>query len=96
MSRTLRWTKRALRRLDEIGAHISADNPAAAMRVVARIVSATDALADHPALGRAGRLTGTREMVLADIPYIIPYRVNRTDIEILTVMHASQQWPEAL
>jgi addiction module RelE/StbE family toxin len=93
--RTIRWTKRALRRLDRIGAHITKDNPAAA-RVVARIVAAVDALADHPALGRTGRLTGTRELVLADIPYIIPYRVTRNDIEILTVMHAAQKWPEEL
>jgi addiction module RelE/StbE family toxin len=94
--RTIRWTKRALRRLDQIGAHITKDNPAAAARVVARIVAAVDALADHPALGRTGRLTGTRELVLADIPYIIPYRVTRNDIEILTVMHAAQKWPEEL
>jgi len=25
--KTIRWTKRALRRLDEIGAHIEKDNP---------------------------------------------------------------------
>ena len=29
-------------------------------------------------------------------PYIIPYRVTRHDIEILTVMHAAQQWPDEL
>lgn len=94
--RTIRWTKRALRRLDQIGAHITKDNPAAAARVVARIVAAVDALADHPAMGRTGRLTGTRELVLADIPYIIPYRVTRNDVEILTVMHAAQKWPDVL
>lgn len=94
--RTIRWTKRALRRLDQIGAHIAEDNPAAAARVIARIVSAADALAEQPAMGRTGRLIGTREMVLADIPYIIAYRVTRHDIEILTVMHAAQKWPQAL
>lgn len=94
--RTIRWTRRALRRLDQIGAYILKDNPAAAVRVVARIVSAVDSLAEHPAMGRTGRLTGTRELVLADIPYIIPYRVTRNDVEILTVMHAAQRWPEEL
>ncbi|MDJ0447500.1 type II toxin-antitoxin system RelE/ParE family toxin [Methylocystis sp. JR02] len=94
--RTIRRTKRALRRLDQIGAYILEDNPAAAARVVARIVSAVDSLAEHPAMGRTGRLTGTRELVLADIPYIIPYRVTRNDVEILTVMHAAQEWPQEL
>jgi len=49
-------------------------------------------LADFPATGRAGRIKGTREVVLRDIPYIIPYRVGQ-DVEILTVMHAHQRWP---
>ncbi|WP_313196697.1 type II toxin-antitoxin system RelE/ParE family toxin [Shinella zoogloeoides] len=91
----IRWTLRALRRLDEIGAYIEQDNPDAAARVVARIVTAVDMLSELPATGRAGRIKGTREVVLADIPYIIPYRVGR-DIEIITVMHAHQKWPKAL
>ncbi|MDF1631399.1 type II toxin-antitoxin system RelE/ParE family toxin [Mycoplana sp. MJR14] len=91
----IRWTLRALRRLDEIGAYIEKDNPDAAARVVARIVTAVDMLAEVPASGRPGRIKGTREIVLADIPYIIPYRVSR-DIEILTVMHAHQRWPQVL
>lgn len=91
----IRWTLRALRRLDEIGAYIEQDNTDAAARVVARIVSAVDMLSELPATGRVGRIKGTREVVLADIPYIIPYRVGR-DIEIITVMHAHQKWPKAL
>jgi len=92
----IRWTERAVRRLDQIGAFIEKDNPAAAARVVARIVSAVDNLAEHPAIGRVGRVKGTRELVLVDIPYIIPYRVVGGEIEILTVMHAAQRWPRQL
>lgn len=88
----IRWTLLALRRLDEIGAYIEKDNPDAAARVVARIVTAVDMLVELPASGRPGRIKGTREIVLADIPYIIPYRVGR-DIVIITVMHAHQRWP---
>ena len=97
MSRlTILWTKRALRRLGQIGEQIEKDNPTAAASVVSRIASALDALAEHPNMDRPGRLKDTRELVLADIPYIIPYRVRRSDIEILTVMHDAQQWPKAL
>lgn len=46
-------------------------------------------------MGRVGRIRGTREAVLPDISYIIAYRVGR-DIEILTIIHASQQWPSSL
>ncbi|MDP9734893.1 UNVERIFIED_ORG: addiction module RelE/StbE family toxin [Rhizobium sp. SORGH_AS260] len=93
--RRIRWTVRALRRLDEIGAYIEQDDPDAAARVVARLVASVDMLAEMPAAGRIGRIANTREVVLSDIPYIIPYRV-RQDIEIITVMHASQNWPKRL
>ena len=93
--RRIRWTVRALRRLDEIGAYIEQDDPDAAARVVARIVASVDMLAEMPAAGRIGRIASTREVVFSDIPYIIPYRV-RQDIEIITVMHASQKWPKRL
>lgn len=92
----IRWTKRALRRLDEVGAHIEKDDPAAAARVVARLVSAVEKLAEYPAMGRVGRIKNTRELVLADVPYIIPYRASRSTIEIITVMHTSQRWPSQM
>ena len=93
--RRIRWTVRALRRLDEIGAYIEYDDPDTAARVIARLVASVDMLVELPAAGRIGRIAGTREIVLSDIPYIIPYRV-RQDIEIITVMHASQKWPKRL
>ena len=33
-------------------------------------------------------------MVLSDIPYIIVYRVAGTKLEILTILHTSQRWPD--
>lgn len=93
--RTLRWTQRALRRLDDIGAYIEEDDPLAAARVVSRITSAAEALTEQPAMGRVGRIKGTRELVLPDISYILPYRVAGNGIEILTVLHTAQKWPQA-
>jgi plasmid stabilization system protein ParE len=86
--RRIRWTVRASPRFDQIVAYIEKDDPNAAAGVVTRLVAAVDMLAELPAAGRISRITGTRELVLSDIPYIIPYRL-RHDIEILTVMHAS-------
>jgi len=51
----IRWTERAVRRVDRIGAFIETDNPTAVARIVARIVSAVDNLAEHPAMGRVGQ-----------------------------------------
>ena len=96
MIRSLRWTRRALMRLDQVGSYIEKEDPQAAARVIARLVSSVDLLTEQPAMGRVGRIKGTRELVFADIPYIIPYRVQPTTIEILTVMHSAQKWPDSL
>ncbi len=96
MTRDIRWTKRAVRRLDQAGAYIARDDPEAAARVVARLVAGVDLPAEQPAMGRIGRIEGTRELVFADIPYIVPYRVRPSVIEVLTVMQTAREWPENL
>ena len=96
MPRRIRWTRRAIRRLDQIGANIAIESPKGAARVIQRIASAIAPLASHPALGRVGRIEGTRELVLADVHYIIAYRVTSETVDVLTVLHASQQWPDEL
>jgi toxin ParE1/3/4 len=57
------------------------------------IEQAVHLLAGHPALGRAGRVVGTRELVVASTPYIIPYRVCEARVEVLRVFHAARKWP---
>jgi toxin ParE1/3/4 len=93
MSSQILWTKRALARLDEIGSYIASDDPAAAAKVVGRISMAAERFAEYPHSGRPGRLNGTRELVLADIPYIVPYRVIGMRVHVITVLHAAQKWP---
>ena len=96
MSLIVRWTRRALKRLDEIGNYIARDNPSAATRTVGEIAGGVNTLGKQPALGRPGRLVGTRELVIAGTNYIVAYRVNNRDVEILTILHGAQQWPEQL
>lgn len=92
----IHYTRRALARLDQIGAWIARDDPDAATRVLNRIVTSIERLRSHPQLGRPGRITNTRELVLSDISYIVAYRVAPDEVQILTVMHMAQKWPEKL
>jgi toxin ParE1/3/4 len=96
LKRVIRWTRRALRRLDEIGARISIDNPAAARRVIRLIALGVHDLNNNPGRGRPGRVQGTRELVVAGTPYIVAYRVRTNDVEILTIQHGAQLWPDSL
>jgi len=92
----VRWLRRALKNLDEEAEYIARDNPQAATRIVERIATSVGQLATHPASGRPGRVPGTRELVIAATPYIVPYRVHDDTVEILRIFHGARKWPEKL
>jgi toxin ParE1/3/4 len=90
-----RWTRLALADLEAIGDYVARRPDYRARRLVARIAAAVEALGDHPHLGRLGRITGTRELVVVETPYVVPYRVRGDEIEILAVFHGARRWPDA-
>ena len=45
-----------------------------------------------PGRGRPGHRTGTRELVLSPLPYIVVYWVRGQAIEILHIYHGAQNW----
>jgi len=90
----IKWVRLALADLDQAAEFISQDNPEAAKRIVKRIRDATRLLSDHPNAGRPGRVHGTRELVITDTPFILPYRVVRNTVQILRVLHGARKWPE--
>jgi toxin ParE1/3/4 len=92
--RRLEYSRRYFRRLEDISERIAADNPAAGARMVARIRAAVERLAASPAIGRPGRVADTRELIISGTPYIVPYRVRDDAVQIITVLHSAQQWPD--
>jgi addiction module RelE/StbE family toxin len=90
------WTRRSLREIDEAFAFVARDSPAAASAMVAAMEAGAAVLAEHPEIGRPGRVDGTRELVLSGSPYILPYRVRDGRIEILAVFHTSRASPDHL
>ena len=48
---------------------------------------------DDPAIGRPGRILGTRELAIGHLAYIIAYRVRDNEAELLRVLHTSRAWP---
>ena len=93
--RRLEYAPRYFRRLEDIRERI-AENPTAALRLIERIRAAVTRLATSPALGRPGRAAGTRELVIPRTPYIVPYRVTGAVVQIITILHGAQRWPDRL
>jgi len=89
----VRWLSKALNNLDQEAAYIATDDPEAAPLVVARVLDAMGMLEQQPGLGRPGRVPGTRELVVLDTRYIVPYRVRGQSVEILRVFHTSRRLP---
>lgn len=90
----IRWLRTALRNLDEEATYIAADDPQAARLVVERVLNAVELLASRPALGRPGRVPGTRELVVSNTRYLVPYRVRGDVVEVLRVFHTSRRPPQ--
>ncbi len=86
---SIKWTITALRSVDEIATYIAKDNPARASSFVSELQIAVGKLQDHPGMGRAGRVPGTRELVLHR-NYLAIYRVTGNDVEILRLHHVAR------
>ena len=92
----LRWLNLALDDLDEIAGYISRDNPDAAHQMVRRLWNVVQVLIEQPRIGRPGRVHGTRELVVVNTPFVLPYRVVGAEIQILRVLHGARNWPDSL
>lgn len=97
------WSPRARRELDAQQHHIARDQPAAASRIAARIVVATDRLAAYPLYGRAAPwdvrhrlrelpVAGT-PFVVAGTPFVVHYTIDTAsdEVVIVRVVHGAQQ-----
>ena len=92
----VKWLSRALIDLDEVEAYIARDNPAAGAGDALNIIRSVSLLRKQPGIGRAGRVPGTRELVIPGAPYIVPYRVKDNTVEVLRVYHAARKWPQRM
>ena len=90
------WSRRAIRHLAAIREFIAEDNPSSAAAIAAQIIDSVELLAAHPQLGRAGRIPGTRELVIAGTRYVIRYRIRRDKLDLIAVFHGRQKWPDRL
>jgi toxin ParE1/3/4 len=91
----IQWSSTAVADLESIREYIANDSPAAARRVAKRIKEAVNRLSNFPLSGRAGRVPGTRELVIPGTSYIAAYTIQGNEVLIAAVLHGHQNWPES-
>lgn len=86
------WTLEAQQDRVDVWDYIAADNPRAAARMDALFSDAAARLAEHPMLGRPGKIPGTRELIPHE-SYRLVYEIDGETVWILTLVHTARQWP---
>ena len=92
----LEWSLFAIADREAIFDYMEQDSQRAAVVVDDRIEQQVEALEQFPEMGRQGRETGTRELVIQRTPYVAVYRIAGGKVRILRILHGAQQWPEEM
>ena len=69
-------------------------NPDAARRLRQAVMEGAQRLRTYPKIGRPGRVTGSRELIISGTPFLLVYDENPVRVEILHVYDGRQNWQE--
>jgi len=89
----IKWLDDAVHDLYSLRQYIAQDNNSAAKSVAKKIIDTVELLAEQPAIGRQGRVSNTRELVVSGTSYIVPYRIKNEVVEVLRILHCAMKWP---
>lgn len=89
----LRWTEAAAADLERIADYLFTHTPERSQRLVQMLYEAPEALLTFPHRGRPGKKSGTRELVLSPLPWILVYSVRDDAVYVVRILHGAQQWP---
>jgi plasmid stabilization system protein ParE len=79
--------------LEGISNYLHLYHPSFANPTIQRLYNAAKSLKTFPYAGRVGMKSGTRELVLAPLPYLMIYAVDDQSIHALRFLHAAQDRP---
>lgn len=84
----IRWTANAAEDVLGITDWMRASRPQLAGRVTGSIVSTVAGLDDRPQSGPPGRVPGTREITVPQLPYLVVYALEQGgDVTVLRILH---------
>jgi addiction module RelE/StbE family toxin len=87
----IKFTKQSLRDIEGVYHYIQQQaDKEIALEVVHKIKKGIDNLDKHPNLG--SKLNGkNRKLVIAGLPFVVVYKINKDIIYILTIFHTSKK-----
>jgi addiction module RelE/StbE family toxin len=88
----IRWTLPAAGDLQNIKNYLQQNYPYYAEPTVRTIYQRIRLLKNSPDRGRPGHRSGTRELALTPLPYVVVYAVKAEAVEILHIYHGAQDW----
>jgi addiction module RelE/StbE family toxin len=88
----IRWTLPAADDLEGIKNYLQQNYAPFAEQTVRTIYKRIRSLKSMPNRGRAGHRSGTRELPLTPLPYVVVYSVRAQAVEILHIYHGAQDW----
>ena len=88
----IRWTPGAAADLEAIKDYLDAHLPHLSQPTVRKLYEGIRGLKRMPRRGRFGRVTGTRELVIPPLPYVVVDSVREEALEILLIWHGAQDW----
>ena len=88
-------TENAEADLDAIAAYYGTINPAATLAILDAVARTQGLLAEHPFVGRPGKVPGTREAVVVGTAFILVYVPSADAVTIVKVLDSRSQWPAA-
>jgi toxin ParE1/3/4 len=62
-------------------------------RIVFRISDSLQTLTEFPRKGRTGRVSGTRELIVPGLPWLVIYRIHDDSVVISRVLHGARRFP---
>ncbi len=89
----VKWLRKAALNLEHAHDYLAKEDPRVAQEFVFEVYRLVHLLVSQPAMGRPGRVPGTRELVVQPYPFLIPYRVKDEEIQILRVFHTRLRLP---
>jgi addiction module RelE/StbE family toxin len=88
----VRWAVPAADDLEGIKNYLDKHYPQFAEPTVRTIYQRIRSLKTSPNRGRPGHRSGTRELALTPLPYVVVYSVKAEDVVILHIYHGAQDW----